>query len=389
LFALVNGTIFTMSKMGIIKEGIVLVNEGKIVGVGRKIKIPDEAEKIDVQGKIVFPGMIDAHNHIGGHAEAEDPPFDNNEWTSPVTPHVRMIDGVNPLDEGFQTAAKAGVTTIFCTPGSANVISGTAAVLKTVGKTISDMILLDPAAMKMAFGRKFPRPSSDIPYPATRMGTAAILRNTLIKTINYLKKKRKAEENPEKEPPEPNIGFEYLALVLQRKIPAHVHVSRADDIMTFARIADEFGFNWCIAHGFEAHVVAEELAKRKVPVVLGPIIYPNFHPDIDWSPEIAVILHKAGVKIALQSDGPAVFPTQHLPLLAAAVVRAGMDEWEALKAITINAAEIIGVDHRVGSIEVGKDADLVIFSDHPLKWRSKVEKVFINGKEIENLENRK
>ena len=383
MIALKKGKILTMSESGIIEEGTILIDKGKILAVGKNINVPKEAEAIDLHGKIVLPGMIDGHNHIGGHAEAEDPPFDNNEWISPVTPYVRMIDGVNPLDEGFQTAVRAGVTAIFCTPGSANVISGTACVLKTVGRTVDDMIVRDPAAMKMAFGRKRPHPSSDIPYPVTRMGTAATLRNALIKTRNYLKKKEAAEKNPEKEPPEPDIGLEYLARVLRKEMPAHVHMSRADDIMTVARIADEFDFDWCICHGFQAHLIADELAKRNIGVILGPYIMPT--RDIHWTPEAPVILHKAGVKVALQTDGPAVFPTKHLTLIAAAATRAGLDEWEALKAITINAAEIIGVADRIGSIEVGKDADIVVFSGHPFKWRTKVERVFVNGEEVKDI----
>jgi len=385
MIAIRNGTILTMTEAGIIEKGTVLI-EGKIIkALGKKVKVPENTEIVDVSGKVVMPGLIDSHNHIGGHAEAEDPPFDNNEWTSPITPHVRMIDGVNPLDEGFETALKGGVTAIFCTPGSANVISGTASVLKTFGRTIDDMIVKDPAAMKMAFGRKRPRPSSDIPYPQTRMGTAAILRNALVKTQTYMRKKEAAERDPEKEPPEPDIGLEYLSMVLRREMPAHIHMSRADDIMTVARISDEFGFDWCIAHGFDAVTVADELAKRKVGVSLGPFIYPDRAPDIKWMPEAAALLHKAGVKIALQTDGPAVFPTQYLSLVAAAAARAGLDEWEALKAITINAAEIIRVENRLGSLEPGKDADLVVFSRHPFKWRSKVEQVFINGEEVVNL----
>jgi len=385
MIAIKNGIILTMTKLGIIEKGLILIDDNEIVAIGKKIDLPEDAEVIDVTGKVILPGLIDSHNHIGGHAEAEDPPFDNNEWTSPVTPHVRMIDGVNPLDEGFETALKGGVTAIFCTPGSANVISGTASVLKTVGRTIDDMIVRNPAAMKMAFGRKWSKPSSDIPYPQTRMGTAAILRNALVKTQTYIKKKKAAEKDPKKEIPDLDIGLEYLAMVLNREMPAHIHMSRADDIMTVARIADEFGFDWCIAHGFDAHTIADELAKRKIGVSLGPFIYPDWAPDINWTPKSAAILHKAGVKVALQTDGPAVFPTEHLTLVAAAAARAGLDEWESLKAISINAAEIIGVDDRLGSLEVGKDADIVVFSGHPFKWRTRVERVFVNGKEAVNL----
>ena len=382
MIAIKNGIVMTMADAGIVENGTILVEGSKIEAIGKNVKIPDGTEEIDVTGKTVLPGLIDSHNHIGGHAEAEDPPFDNNEWTSPVTPYVRMIDGVNPQDEGFDTALRGGVTAIFCTPGSANVISGTASVLKTYGHTIDDMIVKDPAAMKMAFGRKWPRPSADIPYPQTRMGTAAILRNALVKTRTYMRKMEAAEKDPEKDPPDPDIGLEYLSMVLRKEIPAHIHMSRADDLMTVARIADEFDFHWCIAHGFDALTVADELARRNIGVSLGPFIYSDRAADFKWTPDVAAKLHKAGVKVAMQTDGPAVSPTQHLILSAAAAARAGMDEWEALKSVTINAAEINWVAHRLGSLEPGKDADLVVYSGHPLKWRTKVERVFVNGKEV-------
>lgn len=376
-----------MSKDGILDKGAILVEDGKIVSVGKDTKnVSDDVEIIDLSGKILFPGMIDAHSHVGSYSEAMEPPlgYEVNEVVSPATPYVRVIDGVNPLDRGFKTITKAGITTIFCTPGSSNVISGTAAVLKTVGRTINDMILLEPAAMKMAFGRKMRHPSKDVPYPATRMGTAAIARKYFVKAINYLTKKDIAQKDPRKEPPEPDIGLEYLCMALRNEIPVHVHMSRSDDIMTFARIAEEFNLRWCIAHGFQAHLVADELSKRNVGVILGPYIMPN--RDIHWTPEAPAILHKAGVKVALQSDGPRVFPAHYLTFIAAAAAKAGLDEWEALKSITINAAEIIGVDNRVGSIEVGKDADIVVFSGHPFKMRTKVERVFIDGKEVYNID---
>jgi len=372
--AICNGLIFTMTGQ-MIKEGIVLVRESKIAAVGKDLEIPPEAEVIDATGKVVMPGLIDAHSHVGIVPEGLDWEYsDANEITDPVTPQLRVIDAIDPTDQAFKDAIAGGVTTVVTGPGSANVIGGQSVVIKTAGTSLEEMILRNPAGVKMAFGKKMERPSQGkYPYPVTSMGTVGVLRQALTEARNYMKKIERREEH------ERDLGMEVLVKLLKREIPARIHVQRAGDMLSIIRVAKEFGFDFTMEHAREAHFIIDELLNNRVPVVFGPLMRARrsiVFKHLD--PRTPALLSKAGIKVALMTDHP-VIPIQYLSLMAAIAAGEGMSEDEALKAITINAAEIAGVADRVGSIEPRKDADIVIFSGHPLKIRSRVEKVLVNG----------
>jgi len=372
--AICNGLIFTMTGQ-MIKEGIVLVRESKIAAVGKDLEIPPEAEVIDATGKVVMPGLIDAHSHVGIVPEGLDWEYsDANEITDPVTPQLRAIDAIDPTDQAFKDAIAGGVTTVVTGPGSANVIGGQSVVIKTAGTSLEEMILRNPAGVKMAFGKKMERPSQGkYPYPVTSMGTVGVLRQALTEARNYMKKIERREEH------ERDLGMEVLVKLLKREIPARIHVQKAGDMLSIIRVAKEFGFDFTMEHAREAHFIIDELLNNRVPVVFGPLMRARrsiVFKHLD--PRTPALLSKAGIKVALMTDHP-VIPIQYLSLMAAIAAGEGMSEDEALKAITINAAEIAGVADRVGSIEPRKDADIVIFSGHPLRIRSRVEKVLVNG----------
>lgn len=353
-------------------------------GNGPEWKDENEAEVQveDLQGKIVFPGFIDAHTHLGILEEIfQDDGDDLNEFTEPVTPELRALDAVNPLDLGFRDAASGGVTTVMTGPGSANVIGGTSMVIKTAGNSFDEMILAAQAGLKVAFGENPKRVFNEQKkMPCTRMGIAALLRQTLIDAEDYLNKKAKAPSSDEVF--ERDLGMENMALVLQRKIPLRVHAHRADDILTALRITEEFGIEMVLEHGTEAHKVIPELQKRNIPVVLGPTLSSRSKVELagmTW--RTAALLEKAGILVALTTDHN-VIPVQYLPLCAALAVKNGMSEEGALQAITLNPARVLKQDKRIGSIEAGKDADLVILSAYPLDWRSQIERVYIDGKVV-------
>ncbi|MGI6606855.1 MAG: amidohydrolase family protein [Peptococcia bacterium] len=343
---------------------------------------PADVQVEDLEGKIVFPGFIDAHTHLGILEEIfQDDGDDLNEFTEPVTPELRALDAVNPLDLGFCDAASGGVTAVMTGPGSANVIGGTNMVMKTAGNSFEEMILAAQAGLKVAFGENPKRVFNEQKkVPCTRMGIAALLRQTLIDAEDYLNKKSKTPSSDEVF--ERDLGMENMALVLQKKIPLRVHAHRADDILTALRITDEFGIEMVLEHGTEAHKVIPELQKRNIPVVLGPTLSSRSKVELagmTW--RTAALLEKAGILVALTTDHN-VIPVQYLPLCAALAVKNGMSEEAALQAITLNPARILKQDKRIGSIEAGKDADLVIMSAYPLDWRSRIERVYIDGKVV-------
>lgn len=362
-----NGYIYTM-KGQVIEGGSILIDEGKIVEIGKDIVAPLDAEVIDAEGKMVTPGFIDAHCHIGmwedGMGFEGD---DGNEWVDPVTPQLRAIDGLNPMDRAFEEAYMGGVTTAVTGPGSANVVGGQFVAVKTYGKRVDDMIVKEPVAMKIAFGENPKRVyESQKRSPITRMATAAILRETLFKAQEYLKKKESAIEDPSKMP-EFDMKMEAMAKVLKKEIPLKAHAHRADDILTALRIAKEFDVDITLDHCTEGHLIADILREEGKPALVGPSLTDRSKIELrNQTFDTPRILHEAGVKIAIITDSP-VIPLQYLPLCAGLAAKSGLDEMEALKAITINPAEIIGIADRVGSIEVGKDADIVIFDGNPLK----------------------
>ena len=391
MIAITNGKVMTITQ-GTLEQGTVLVEGGRIVALGESVQIPEDAQIYDAAGKVVMPGLIDAHCHVGifpdgiGWGNA-----DGNETIDPVTPHLRALDAVHPEDMAFQELLEAGVTTVATGPGSANLIGGQWICIKTPpGPNIEKMIVKNPIGMKMALGENPKRVYGEQrKMPATRMGNAAALRAALVDSQNYLERwaryesdLAKARENGEDaelpKPPDRDLRLEALGKVLSREIKARIHAHRADDILTAIRIGEEFGLDFSIEHATEGYKIADVLAAKGVPVIAGPILFSRTKYELrGMTPRNPGILAKAGVKVAIQTDESSA--VKYLAINAALAVREGMPEEEALKAITINAAEIIGVEDRVGSLEVGKDADIVVFSGHPFDYRTVAELVLVDG----------
>jgi imidazolonepropionase-like amidohydrolase len=402
MIAITNGKVLTITQ-GIFDPGTVLIEGGRIVAVGEGIEIPEDAEIYDASGKWVLPGLIDAHCHSAIFADGVGwEHSDGNEVTDPITPHLRAIDAIHPEDMAFEDIVKAGVTTINTGPGSANLVGGQWACLKTAPKpSIEQMVLLEPAGMKMALGENPKRVyGQQHKMPSTRMGNAGVLRSALVEAQNYLDKwarfrKEQAEyqskvstgekDLKEPAPPERNLKWEALGKVLTGELKARIHAHRADDMLTAIRIAEEFNLEIAIEHATEGYKIADILAEKKIPVIVGPVLMDRPKYEMrGLDPRNPGLLSKAGVKVAIQTDaGSAV---KYLSINAALAVREGMSEEEALKAITINAAEIIGVEKRVGSLEAGKDADVVVFSQHPFDYRAVPELVLVNGEVAYRLE---
>ncbi|NTV89546.1 MAG: amidohydrolase [Clostridiales bacterium] len=375
-------------------NGYILVNNGKIVSLGEntadiaELMAGEEAatlETIDAEGKYVLPGFIDAHCHVGicedsVGFEGEDV----NEMTDPIMPHLRAIDGIYHLDRAFAEARENGVTTVVTGPGSANVIGGQFTAMKTYGRSVDEMIIKDPVAMKIAFGEN-PKTVYHEKHqaPTTRMATAALLRESIMKAREYkqlLDNYKMDSDNNEK--PELDIKHDAMIKVLNREIPLKAHVHRADDILTAVRIAKEFNLKITLEHCTEGHLIADALSDEKMVAVAGPVISDRSKIELrNHSVKSPGILSKAGLKVAIMTDHPCL-PVQYLCLSAAIAAREGMEETEALKAITINAAEITGIDDRVGSLAAGKDADIVIYDGHPFDLRTKVQYTIINGRVI-------
>ena len=308
---------------------------------------------------------------------------DGNEATDPCTPHLRAIDAVNPLDRCFEEARQAGVTTVLTGPGSANPISGQFAAIKTTGKWVDAMVIQAPAAMKLALGEN-PKCVYNERHetPVTRMATAAIIRENLAKALEYGEKLERAAEDEEEDKPDYDAKLEALLPVVRGELPVHIHAHRADDIATAIRISKEFGLKCVIVHGTEAHLIPELLVQEGVPVITGPCLGDRSKPELaNMTIESPAVLTLHGVKTAICTDHPEV-PVQHLALCAAMAVKGGMNPEAALAAITINPAQIAGIDNRVGSLTPGKDADIVITSGHPINLFSRVQTVLIGGQRI-------
>ncbi|MFO7814698.1 MAG: amidohydrolase [Halanaerobiales bacterium] len=365
------------------EQASILIEDKRIAKISENIEIKDEYQVIDAKGYIVIPGLIDAHTHLGIEEDGVGwEGQDGNEMTDPITPHLRAIDAVNPADNAIKEALKNGVTTIMTGPGSANVLGGESIIIKTAGNTVDEMIVKNPAGLKTAFGENPKRVYNEQnKLPSTRMGIAAVLRENLMKAEDYIKEKDSNQE--EDKHFNRDIKMESLARVIKKEIPLKVHAHRADDIMTAIRIASEFDIDITLEHCTEGHKVAKEIAEANIPAVVGPSMTGRVKVELsDLSFKTAGALAKAGVKVALMSDHP-VIPTKNATIYAALAIKGGLNEKEALKAITINPAEILGVDDRVGSIEEGKDADLVIFNGDPLDISSDIIKVVIDGEIIE------
>jgi imidazolonepropionase-like amidohydrolase len=371
-----------------IPGGTVLIENGRIaaVGAGDAVAVPDGAHVVDAAGSWVLPGFIEAHGHVGVSEEAEGwAGEDTNEMTEPVTAHVRAIDAINPADMGFRDAISGGVLAVNVNPGSGNPIGGQTAALKCWGRTVDEMALRQPSGMKSALGENPKRVYGEQKKtPSTRLGTAAVIRGALVAAANYLERIEAEERKPvaERKPVDRDLKLEALGLVLRRQIPWRQHCHRADDIATAIRIADEFGYDLVIDHGTEAHLLADIIAARGIPVIIGPLLTSRSKVELrNRSLANPGRLAKAGVTIAITTDHPVV-PVNFLAHQAALAVKDGLDRENALRALTINPARIAGIDDRLGSIEPGKDADLVIWSGDPLDVLSRAVRVFVDGAEI-------
>ena len=359
-----NGCIKTMVGNDIDCGYVLIGDDGRIVSVGEGAPECDAETVIDAEGRLVTPGCVEAHCHIGVHNSAMRwEGADYNERSDPMTPHMRAIDGINPIDETFTLAVQHGVTSACTGPGSANVVGGTFAAIKLVGKRIDNMIIKDPAAMKCAFGEnpKGCYGQNGGKAPVTRMATAAMLRDLLFKTRNYLAAKEAGKD------PSFDIKLEAMIPVIKGEIPLKAHAHRADDIFTSIRIAKEFGVKLTLDHCTEGSLIADELAKEGYPAFVGPSFGNKSKIELsNKSFETPRDLHAAGVPISIITDAP-VIPLQHLTMCAGFAVSAGLPYEEGWRAITINPATQIGIGDRVGSLEAGKDGDVVVWLDDPLR----------------------
>jgi imidazolonepropionase-like amidohydrolase len=374
MLAICGGKVYTMNG-AVLEQGCILVNGGKIVAVGESLAIPDGCEIFDAAGKMVTPGLIDAHTHLGVYSEpTEWSAEDGNEMSGPVTPAMDALDAINPSDIAFDDALAGGVTTVMIAPGSANAIGGQCVVVKTVRRpTVESMILKRHAGLKIAFGENPRRVYGDKQKaPVTRMATAYLIRETLQKARDYLKKKGSKEFTPD-------FGMDAVLRVLRHEMPLRAHAHRADDIMTALRIAREFDVEIVLDHCTEGHLIVEELAQRQAKAVVGPQLITRAKMELkDKSYRTPAILDAHGVQFALVSDHPVV-PNMFLSVYAGLAVRFGLSPIAALRAVTRDPAEILGIADRVGTLSPGCDADIVVWSGDPLEISSRPEKVWVGG----------
>jgi imidazolonepropionase-like amidohydrolase len=375
-----------------IEGGTVLLRDGKIAAIeGPGFAVPSGAVVVDATGKWVLPGFIDAHAHAGVAEEAEGwAGQDTNERTDPNTAHVRALDAINPADEGFRDAIGGGVLAVNVNPGSANPIGGQTVAIKCWGRTVDEMVLREPAGLKSALGENPKRVYGERnETPSTRLGTAAVIRGAFVAAQNYQAKLAASassasseDSSAERAVVDRDLKLEALSRVLRREIPWRQHCHRADDIATAMRMAREFGYDLVIDHGTEAYLLADQIAAAQIPVIIGPLFTSRSKVELrNRSLANPGRLAAAGVTIAITTDHPVV-PIHFLIHQATLAVKEGLDPVTALRAVTINPARIIGVDSRIGSLSVGKDADLVIWSGDPLDVMSRAERAFLDGREI-------
>nr|WP_321501974.1 amidohydrolase [uncultured Dethiosulfovibrio sp.] len=380
--AIVNATVITVSGEDLSGATVVLKG-GKIHSVGA-VDIPVGAEVIDGQGKYLSPGLVDAHTHLGVSTEGAPAEFyDHNDKSASVLPELRIVDSLYPGDPGFEDARMGGVTTVQTLPGSADVVGGTGVIIKTVGKVADKMVIVALSSMKAALGenpiRVFQGKSG---LPSTRMGCAACLRKALADAQSYVAER--AEKEKEGKFFKRDLAMEQMALVVEGKIPLSVHAHRADDICTAIRVAEEFKVPYTIEHCTEGHLIEEFLAEKSVKAAIGPLNTSRRKMELaNRSWELPVALERQGVHFCIITDHP-VIPISDLILETSLAVKAGLGAKTAMRAITLSAAEHLGIDHRVGSIDEGKDGDLVLWSGHPLDFDSQVEMTFIDGELVYN-----
>ncbi len=378
-----NGKIFTCEEGKIYEKGDILIKDGKISRIGEDLsQYIGEETVIDAKGLVIFPGFIEAHCHLGLHEEGNNGAGNGiNEVSNPITPQLRAIDGINPFDGGFKSAREAGITTAVIGPGSANVIGGQFAAVKTSGICIDDMIIKEPVAIKVAFGENPKRVySGKNKMPNTRMAIAALLRETLTEAVNY--KNRKIDAEIEDKDFSKNLKYEALLPLINREIPMKAHAHRADDILTAIRIAKEFNLKLTLDHCTEGHLISDYIKRENLDAIVGPTLSFNGKAEtLKKTFKTPKALIDKGIKVAITTDHPVV-TIDNLPLCAAMAMKEGVTFNEALEAITINPAEIIGIDERVGSLKEGKDADLVILNGSPFEIATKTIYTIINGEVV-------
>lgn len=378
-----NGRILTMAGQSFDK-GCILISQGKIIEIGEEIEEEEGMDIIDAEGGWVMPGIIEAHCHVGITEEKKGMEGDDcNEMTTPITPFLRALDGINTLDAAFDDAIRAGITAIMVGPGSSNVVGGQFVMLKTKGRVIDEIVLKQPAAMKVAFGEN---PKKEYggkdKMPCTRMAIAGLLREELFKATVYKKEKEKALKEGKESEFKLDFRLEPWLPVLNREIPLKAHVHRADDILTAIRIANEFNLRMTLDHCSEGYLIPEEVARSGFPAIVGPALTTRNKIEVqNVSFKTPGILREQGTLIAITTDHP-VTPVQYLPKCAGFAVRDGLPLEEGLKAITIYPAQICGVEERIGSLEVGKDADIAIFDDNPMQTLTHTLYTLINGEVV-------
>lgn len=362
-------------------DGTVVVEAGRITALGADVHAPAGATVIDAAGRWLLPGFVDAHTHLGVHEEGEGwAGQDTNELTDPVSASVRALDAINPADQAFADALAGGITTVNVNPGSGNPIGGLTVAIHTHGRTVDDMVLRSPSGLKSALGENPKRVYSDKKQlPSTRLGVAAVIRAAFVDAQNYLDKR--TEAGPQSVVPR-DLKSEALASVLKREIPWRQHSHRADDIATAVRIADEFGYQLVIDHGTEAHLVADLLRERGIPVLIGPLMTSRSKVELrNRSLANPGRLAAAGIEISIITDHPVV-PIAFLVHQATLAVREGLDPDVALRALTLHPARVLGLADRIGSLAVGKDADIVLWSGDPLDVMQRALAVYIGGRMV-------
>ena len=376
-----NGHIKTMAGTELETGCLLIGDDGKIVAVGEELEAPEDCQVIDAQGRLVTPGLVEGHSHIGLTSESYLP-SDSNERSDPITPQMCAIDAINPQDTAFPVALQGGVTAACTGPGSGNIIGGTFAVIKLAGQRVDDMIVKNPAAMKCAFGENPLKVyGANKKAPVTRMAVAAMFREFLHKSKAYVQAKDAGED------PKFDMKLEAMEPVIRGELPLKIHAHRVDDIFTALRIVREFGLKATLDHCTEGAPIARELAQEGLPVFVGPTFGKRSKQELGGkSFATAGILNKAGCKVCIVSDGPGVTPMQYLGMYAGICAVEGLPMEEAWRGITIYPAQVLGVEDRIGSLEPGKDADVVIWTADPLTTvGAKAFMTLVDGKIVHQL----
>lgn len=366
-----------------LESGQMLIENGKVVAIGETVEAPSDAKVMDLEGKVITPGLIDMHSHVGIWGDGEGKPgYDGNEKPDPINPKVRAFDAANPLQRSFEGAREGGITTLQILPGSGNPIAGLGFVCKSYGTIIDDMVVRSPSGLKGALGENPKRNhGQNLKHaPSTRMGTAGLIREYFEEVKAYMSKKEKAEE--ENKDFDINMKYEPGVMVLKKEIPFRIHAHRHDDIVTAVRLCQELDVDFSIEHCTDGHLVADFLAENNVIASVGPGLSSSGKVETkDFTDANPAILHKAGVKVCLMTDHPFLNCRHFIPY-GAVSSGYGISFEDTLKMMTINPAEALEIEDRVGSLEVGKDADFLIFDGHPFDYKTKLEYTYIEGQKV-------